>query len=124
MTRGLTEIARLGIKLGAKQETFAGLSGVGDLIVTCCSMHSRNRRAGILIGRGATVEEAMKEVGATVEGYYATEAGYHLAQQQGVSMPITEAMYGVLYGGLSAKDGIRMLLARPRKGEHEEVWVE
>ena len=67
MTRGLTEIARLGIKLGAKQETFAGLSGVGDLIVTCCSMHSRNRRAGILIGRGATVEEAMKEVGATVE---------------------------------------------------------
>ena len=122
MTRGLTEIARLGIKLGAKQETFAGLSGVGDLIVTCCSMHSRNRRAGILIGRGATVEEAMKEVGATVEGYYATEAGYHLAQQQGVSMPITEAMYGVLYGGLSAKDGIRMLLARPRKGEHEEVW--
>lgn len=123
MTRGLTEIARLGIKLGAKQETFAGLSGVGDLIVTCCSMHSRNRRAGILIGRGATVEEAMKEVGATVEGYYATEAGYHLAQQQGVSMPITEAMYGVLYGGLSAKDGIRMLLARPRKGEHEEVWL-
>mgnify|MGYP005948173533 CR=1 FL=1 len=124
MTRGLTEIARLGIKLGAKQETFAGLSGVGDLIVTCCSMHSRNRRAGILIGKGATAEEAMREVGATVEGYYATEAGYHLAKQQGVSMPITEAMYGVLYGGLSAKDGIRLLLARPRKGEHEEVWVE
>ena len=65
-----------------------------------------------------------REIGATVEGYYATEAGYHLAQQQGVSMPITEAMYGVLYGGLSAKDGIRLLLARPRKGEHEEVWVE
>ena len=72
MTRGLTEIARLGVKLGAKQETFAGLSGVGDLIVTCCSMHSRNRRAGILIGKGATAQEAMKEVGATVEGYYAT----------------------------------------------------
>lgn len=106
MTRGLTEIARLGVKLGAKQETFAGLSGVGDLIVTCCSMHSRNRRAGILIGKGATAQEAMKEVGATVEGYYATEAGYHLAQQQGVSMPITEAMYAVLYGGMPAQEAI------------------
>ena len=113
MTRGLTEIARLGVKLGAKQETFAGLSGVGDLIVTCCSMHSRNRRAGILIGKGATAQEAMAEVGATVEGYYATEAGYHLAKQQGVSMPITEAMYGVLYGGMSAQDGIKLLLGRP-----------
>ena len=123
MTRGLTEIARLGIKLGAKQETFAGLSGVGDLIVTCCSMHSRNRRAGILIGQGKTAEQAMKEVGATVEGYYATEAGYHLAKQQGVSMPITEAMYEVLYNGVPATEGIRMLLGRPRRGEHEEVWV-
>ena len=123
MTRGLTEIARLGVKLGAKQETFAGLSGVGDLIVTCCSMHSRNRRAGILIGKGATAQEAMKEVGATVEGYYATEAGYHLAQQQGVSMPITEAMYAVLYGGMPAQEAIKHLLNRPRRGEHEEVWV-
>ena len=123
MTRGLTEIARLGMTLGAKQETFAGLSGVGDLIVTSCSMHSRNRRAGILIGQGKTAEQAMKEVGATVEGYYATEAGYHLAKQQGVSMPITEAMYEVLYNGLPATEGIRMLLRRPRRGEHEEVWV-
>ena len=123
MTRGLTEIARLGMTLGARQETFAGLSGVGDLIVTCCSMHSRNRRAGILIGQGKTAEQAMKEVGATVEGYYATEAGYHLAKQQGVSMPITEAMYEVLYNGLPATEGIRMLLRRPRRGEHEEVWV-
>lgn len=123
MTRGLTEIARLGVTLGANQETFAGLSGVGDLIVTCCSMHSRNRRAGILIGQGKTAEQAMAEIGATVEGYYATEAGFHLAKQQGVSMPIVEAMYGVLYGGMSARDGIRELLARPRKGEHEEVWV-
>ncbi len=106
MTRGLTEIARLGIKLGAKQETFAGLSGVGDLIVTCCSMHSRNRRAGILIGKGcAPSQEAMKEVGATVEGYYATEAGYHLHSSRGVSMPITEAMYAVLYGGMPAQGG-------------------
>ena len=123
MTRGLTEIARLGVTLGAKQETFAGLSGVGDLIVTCCSMHSRNRRAGILIGKGATAQQAMREVGATVEGYYATEAGYHLAKQQGVSMPITEAMYEVLYHDLPAQEAIRMLLGRPRRGEHEEVWV-
>ena len=85
-------------------------------------MHSRNRRAGILIGQGKTAQEAMQEVGATVEGYYATEAGYRLAQQQGVSMPITEAMYEVLYNGLSAKEAIRMLLGRPRRGEHEEVW--
>ena len=123
MTRGLTEIARLGMTLGAKQETFAGLSGVGDLIVTCCSMHSRNRRAGILIGKGKTAQEAMQEVGATVEGYYATEAGYNLAKQQGVSMPITEAMYEVLYNGLPATEGIKLLLGRPRRGEHEEVWV-
>ena len=106
MTRGLTEIARLGVQLGARQETFAGLSGVGDLIVT-----------------GKTVQEAMQEVGATVEGYYATEAGYHLAKQQGVSMPITEAMYEVLYNGLPATEASRLLLGRPRRGEHEEVWV-
>ncbi len=121
MTRGLTEIARLGVKLGARQETFAGLSGVGDLIVTCCSMHSRNRRAGILIGKGRSVKDALDEVG-TVEGYYATEAGYHLAKKVEVSMPITEAMYEVLYNGMSAKEGIKLLLGRPRRGENEEVW--
>ena len=104
----------------------AGISdglGLGDNSKACCSMHSRNRRAGILIGKGATAQEAMKEVGATVEGYYATEAGYHLAQQQGVSMPITEAMYAVLYGGMPAQEAIKHLLNRPRRGEHEEVWV-
>ncbi|MGI6181664.1 MAG: NAD(P)H-dependent glycerol-3-phosphate dehydrogenase [Agathobaculum sp.] len=122
MTRGLTEIARLGVTLGAKKETFAGLSGVGDLIVTCCSMHSRNRRAGILIGQGKTAQQAMAEVGATVEGYYATEAGYHLAKQQGVSMPITEAMYDLLYHEIPVQDAVRLLLDRPRRGEHEEVW--
>lgn len=124
MTRGLTEIARLGVQLGARQETFAGLSGVGDLIVTCCSIHSRNRRAGILIGQGKPVQDAMKEIGATVEGYYATEAGYHLAKQNGVSMPITEAMYEVLYHDLPAKKAIPLLLERPRRGEHEEVWLQ
>lgn len=123
MTRGLTEIARLGVALGARQETFAGLSGVGDLIVTCTSMHSRNRRAGILIGKGKDAQTAMKEVGAVVEGYYATEAGYHLAQKMGVSMPITTAMYHVLYEGGSAREAIGMLMGREKKGETEELWI-
>ena len=123
MTRGLTEIARLGVTLGARQDTFAGLSGLGDLIVTCCSMHSRNRRAGILIGKGKGVQEAMKEVGAVVEGYYATEAGYMLAQKMGVSMPIVDAMYHVLYKGGDPKEAIGMLMRRARTHESEEVWL-
>lgn len=123
MTRGLTEIARLGVVLGARQETFAGLSGVGDLIVTCTSMHSRNRRAGILIGQGKNVKTAMEEVGAVVEGYYATEAGYHLAKQNGVSMPITEAMYHVLYEGGNAREAIGLLMGRAKKREIEELWL-
>lgn len=123
MTRGLTEIARLGVTLGARQDTFAGLSGVGDLIVTCCSMHSRNRRAGILIGQGRTAQQAMDEVGAVVEGYYATEAGYMLAQKMGVSMPIVEAMYRVLYEGGSAREAIGMLMGRAKTHESEEVWL-
>lgn len=122
MTRGLTEIARLGVKLGARSETFAGLSGMGDLIVTCTSMHSRNRRAGIKIGQGMGVQQAMKEVGAVVEGYYATEAGYILAQKTGIEMPITTAMYELLYGDKSVQDCIQMLMARQRKCEIEEIW--
>ena len=123
MTRGLTEIARLGVALGARQNTFAGLSGVGDLIVTCTSMHSRNRRAGILIGQGMEVHQAMREVGAVVEGYYATEAGYRLAQAEGVSMPITEGMYHVLYEGGSARKAIEQLMSRAKKHETEDVWL-
>lgn len=123
MTRGLTEIARLGMALGARKETFAGLSGVGDLIVTCTSMHSRNRRAGILIGKGVPADEALGQIGAVVEGYYATEAGYHLAQKAGVSMPITEAMYHVLYKGGNARDAITMLMTRAKKHESEELWL-
>ena len=102
MTRGLTEIARLGVAMGAKKETFAGLAGVGDLIVTCTSMHSRNRRAGILIGQGKTPEEAMQEVGAVVEGYYAAKSAWELCCRQGVDMPIVRAAYAVLYEGVSA----------------------
>lgn len=123
MTRGLTEIARLGVALGARQETFAGLSGVGDLIVTCTSMHSRNRRAGILVGQGKDIQTAMKEVGAVVEGYYATDAGYHLAHLHGVSMPITDAMYHVLYQGGSAREAISLLMGRSKKNEIEELWI-
>lgn len=123
MTRGLTEIARLGVALGARQDTFAGLTGMGDLIVTCTSMHSRNRRAGILIGKGMDIQAAMEQVGAVVEGYYATEAGYHLAQKRKVSMPITEAMYQVLYQGANASDLIIQLMTRAKKHESEEVWL-
>ena len=96
MTRGLTETARLGVALGAQRDTFAGLAGVGDLIVTCTSMHSRNRRAGILIGQGKNAQEAMQEVGAVVEGYYAAKSAYELGKAQGIDMPITEAAYRVL----------------------------
>lgn len=125
MTRGLTEIARLGVALGGKSETFAGLSGVGDLIVTCTSMHSRNRRAGIKIGQGMSAEQAMKEVGAVVEGYYATEAGYMLAKKVGIEMPITNAMYELLYHGIDVKEGVHKLMNRPKKNELEnsfDLW--
>ena len=124
MTRGLTEIARLGVALGASKDTFAGLAGVGDLIVTCCSMHSRNRRAGILIGQGKSVDEAMKEVGAVVEGYYAARSAWELGQREGIDMPITEAAYKVLYEGMSAKEAVQNLLLRQRRAESEDAgWL-
>ena len=124
MTRGLTETARLGVALGAKKETFTGLAGVGDLIVTCTSMHSRNRRAGILIGQGKNAQEAMKEVGAVVEGYYAAKSAYELGKQQGIDMPITEAAYKVLYEGADVKETVKDLLTRQRKAESEDAgWL-
>ncbi len=124
MTRGLTEMARLGVAMGAKKESFAGLSGVGDLIVTCTSMHSRNRRAGILIGQGKGVQEAMEEVGAVVEGYYAAKSAYELGKKMGVDMPITEAAYKVLYEGAAAADVVKDLLTRSRKTESEDAgWL-
>ena len=124
MTRGLTETARLGVALGARKETFAGLAGVGDLIVTCTSMHSRNRRAGILIGQGKDPQTAMKEVGAVVEGYYAAKSAYELGQRMGVEMPIVEAAYRVLYEGASAKEAVQTLLIRSRKAEYENPgWL-
>ncbi len=124
MTRGLTETARLGVALGAKKETFTGLAGVGDLIVTCTSMHSRNRRAGILIGQGNDVPSAMKEVGAVVEGYYAARSAYELGKAQGIDMPITEAAYNVLYENANVRDAVRALLTRQRKAESEDIgWL-
>lgn len=123
MTRGITEIARLGIAMGAKSETFAGLAGIGDLIVTCTSMHSRNRRAGILIGQGKTAEEAIKEVGMTVEGYVSSKCAYELAHKIGVDMPIIEQVYEVLYQGKSAKQAVMDLMDRPKRHESEVIWL-
>ena len=124
MTRGLTEMARLGVSLGASKDSFAGLSGIGDLIVTCTSMHSRNRRAGILIGQGKGVQEAMQEVGAVVEGYYAAKGAYELGKAQGIDMPITEAAYKVLYEGADPRVACSELLLRRKKAESEDAgWL-
>ena len=124
MTRGLTEMARLGLSLGASKDSFAGLSGIGDLIVTCTSMHSRNRRAGILIGQGKSVSQAMEEVGAVVEGYYAARGAYELGKRQGIDMPITEAAYKVLYEGADARTACAELLLRRKKAESEDAgWL-
>ena len=121
MTRGLTETARLGLALGARRETFTGLAGVGDLIVTCTSSHSRNRQAGILIGQGRTVQEAMDEVGAVVEGYYATMSAWELCRKEQVDMPIVHAAYHVLYENGDAKETVHQLLARSKKAESEDL---
>lgn len=124
MTRGLTEMARLGVSMGAKKETLAGLSGIGDLIVTCTSMHSRNNRAGILIGQGKTPQGAMEQVGAVVEGYYATKSAWELCRRQGIDMPIVEAAYQVLYENAEPRQVIRTLLLRRRKAESEDIsWI-
>ena len=123
MTRGLTEIARLGEALGARKETFAGLAGMGDLIVTCTSMHSRNNRCGILIGQGVPVEDAMKQIGAVVEGYYAAAAAMEMAEKYHVDMPITQGAYRVLYEGASPQSVVVQLMGRSKKAEIEESWV-
>ncbi|MFA9381749.1 MAG: NAD(P)H-dependent glycerol-3-phosphate dehydrogenase, partial [Acetanaerobacterium sp.] len=123
MTRGITEMARLGVLLGGRTETFAGLSGIGDLIVTCTSMHSRNRRAGILIGQGATAEDAIREVGMTVEGYRSAKCAYRLAQRVSVEMPIVNEVYRILYEGKNAREALDDLMGRSKKHEGEEIWL-
>ncbi len=122
MTRGMYEIANLGKALGAQEETFHGLSGIGDLIVTCTSMHSRNRRAGILIGQGVDPEEAVRQVG-TVEGYICTKNARELAKKVGVEMPITEELARVLFDGAPVSDALKNLMGRPPRNETEHEFL-
>ena len=123
MTRGLTEITRLGVALGAKSETFSGLSGIGDLIVTCTSMHSRNRRAGIFIGQGLSANDAIERVGMTVEGYHATKTAWELAKKVNINMPIVDQMYKILFENKSPQSAIKDLMNRPKKHESEQDFM-
>lgn len=113
----MKEISRVGIALGGRAETFYGLTGMGDLIVTCTSMHSRNRRAGLLIGKGMSLEDALKEVGMVVEGVKACRAFYQLKERIGISMPITDGLYKGLFEGKNAKSIIDELMNRDKKSE-------
>lgn len=123
MTRGLAEITRLGFSMGANLLTFAGLAGVGDLIVTCTSMHSRNRRCGMEIGRGRNLEDAMQSVQMVVEGVRTTRVAWELAQRQGVEMPITDQTYKVLFEKLSPREAVLNLMGRGKKIELEEIAI-
>ena len=124
MTRAMAEITRLGERMGGTRRTFGGLAGMGDLIVTCTSMHSRNNRAGILIGQGRTPQQAMEEVGAVVEGYYAAESIHQLAEREGVDMPICRCAYEVLYHGKQVRDVVTELMTRAKKDELlETTWL-
>lgn len=117
ITRGITEIARLGTAMGGKFETFCGLTGIGDLIVTCASMHSRNRRAGILIGQGKTCDQAMAEVKMVVEGVHSAKAAMELARKYHVQLPIIEQVNEVLFNGKSADQAVKELMLRDKKIE-------
>ena len=125
ITRGITEIARLGTAMGGNFETFCGLTGIGDLIVTCASMHSRNRRAGILIGQGKTYEEAMKEVQMVVEGVYSAKAAMELSKKYDVQLPIIEQVNEVLFDGKPADQAVKELMLRDKKLEVSHLpWPE
>ncbi|MEG0296093.1 MAG: NAD(P)H-dependent glycerol-3-phosphate dehydrogenase [Clostridium sp.] len=117
MTRGMVEIVRVGMKMGGKAETFLGLTGMGDLIVTCTSQHSRNRRAGYLIGQGLSAEDAAEEVGMVVEGIKACKAFYELNKTLGVEMPITSLLYNIIEGNTKASDAVTLLMQRDKKDE-------
>jgi glycerol-3-phosphate dehydrogenase (NAD(P)+) len=121
MTRGLAEIARLGTKMGANPLTFSGLAGIGDLIVTCTSVHSRNWRAGNLLGKGKTLDEVLDNMGMVVEGVRTTKAAYQLALKYQVDMPITFALYNVLFNGKNPKDAVDLLMSRGRTNEMEDL---
>ncbi len=125
ITRGIAEIARLGVKMGGKIESFSGLTGIGDLIVTCASVHSRNRRAGYLMGQGKTMQEAMDEGKMVVEGVYSAKAAKKLAEKYGVSMPIVDAVNAVLFEGKKARDAVRELMLRDGRTENLSLpWEE
>lgn len=117
ITRGLAEMARLGVPMGAKEHTFAGLTGIGDLVVTCTSRHSRNNRFGFKVGSGVSVETALKEVG-TVEGYFAADMAYALSQKYGIDMPIISECYKIMYENKDVKKALLDLLNRPNRSEH------
>lgn len=117
ITRGLAEMARLGVCMGAKEYTFSGLAGIGDLVVTCTSQHSRNHRFGEKVGLGTPVKQALSEVG-TVEGYYAAELAYSIAKKYKMEMPITEECYAILYENKDVKDVLNDLMRRPKRSEH------
>lgn len=124
ITRGITEIARLGIAMGAKADTFYGLSGIGDLIVTCASKHSRNRKAGYLMGQGRNMQQAMDEVNMVVEGVYSAKAGLALSQKYKVEMPIIEQVNKVLFEGKAPADAVRELMVRDKKIESwDSTWT-
>lgn len=124
ITRGIAEITRLGVKIGGKAESFSGLTGIGDLIVTCASMHSRNRRAGILIGQGKSMQEAMDEVQMVVEGVYSAKAGLALAKKYGESMPIVEQINKVLFEGKEPSKAVKELMLRDGRIENSELLWE
>lgn len=121
VTRGIAEIGRLGMAMGGKFETFSGLSGIGDLVVTCASMHSRNRRAGILMGQGKSMEEAMAEVKMVVEGVYSARAALMLAEKYGVHMPIVNGVNEILFEGKSVGEGIKELMIREKRRENSAL---
>ncbi|WP_409293364.1 NAD(P)H-dependent glycerol-3-phosphate dehydrogenase [Peribacillus sp. SCS-37] len=121
ITRGLAEIARLGTKMGANPLTFSGLAGIGDLIVTCTSVHSRNWRAGNMLGKGQKLEEVLQNMGMVVEGVRTTKAAYQLAEKYQVSMPITKALYHVLFDGTEVRDAVDHLMNRMKKHEMEDL---
>ena len=117
LTRGLVEISRLGVALGGQKDTFYGLTGLGDLIVTCSSMHSRNRRAGMLIGKGYSIDETRKEVGMTIESIDNIEVAYKLSKLHNIEVPIIDTVYGVLYNNLNPREAVKMLMTRDLKSE-------
>lgn len=121
ITRGLAEISRLGTKMGGELLTFSGLCGVGDLVVTCTSMHSRNRRAGIQIGQGKPLEEVLRDMGMVVEGVKTTKAAYEIAINNQVEMPITIELYNILFNGLDPKQGVANLMARDKTYDVEDI---